>query len=50
MNKRYYFMKRDEKGIKEEKFIESVNLIEEKIFKYLEDSKKFYISTKDNFT
>jgi len=31
-------MKRDEKGIKEEKFIESVNLIKEKIFKYIEDS------------
>jgi len=38
------------KVITEEKFIESVNLIEEKICKYMEDSKKFYISTKDNFT
>lgn len=35
------------KSITEEKFLESINLIEGKIGKYIEDSNKFYIATKD---
>ncbi len=35
------------KAITKEKFIESIDLIEGKIGKYIEDSKKFYMATKE---
>ncbi|MBC7194899.1 MAG: DUF3887 domain-containing protein [Caldisericia bacterium] len=36
------------KAINEEKFLQSIDLIEGKIGKYIENSKKFYLATKQN--
>ncbi|MGB9750391.1 MAG: hypothetical protein ACPLWB_06105 [Caldisericia bacterium] len=41
------FSDKMKKAITKEKFIESIDLIEGKIGKYIEDSKKFYMATKE---